>query len=1632
MIVGINNVYTFCNGGTPTVLFAYYYSTGGTVKTSPTISLNGTQIAFIESLAGGSIAATSRLHVLTVGTTGTNGTVAHPCLPGAGGGTGCTSNNATDVVRVLYNSSPTVGTERAVTRSSVFVDYNTNNGYVGDDPPTTTGNGFLHQFTNVFNTPAATTALENISAATCGTTGVACLSGGFPMRMTGSGLLTAPVYDPISENVFVGGAMGLVFYVLTSGSTTGFCANGGATPCVGGFTDGGTGTAWEVGNNEHTGVATGFGNIYDPALIDITAGMTFWESGAAFNGTCTPNLAPVFFQTNTAFLLASTGGICFGNVGNVNNMHQGQFDNAYYTSPASGHLWISPNDVAATTGKPALGYLTFATGSVINGGLELGIISSGQVDASPISENYDLFTSTDWITVGLPNDSCSGSTNGGCVFAYNGSPAVINSGFTPWVPSQAFGNGAEIVDTNGNLQKVVSLADAGTSFTAPPAVWNVAGTTLDGTPAEASGFGYVVTNNIAYSPSTAATASFSFTAQPESNYSAFEDDLYFPGIYIAGILWDFDCGSGSTGSAPCAATDYYNDYNTFGEQVILIGDTLAHTVQNIVAAINNAGQGACGYTDPTAGDGVLYHTCYYPPVSQTYLTATAASPAVDLQANVYGTGGNGTGNCYLNYGFEPEDTYEGTGVNAEKMSPFARTCLSGGTGSAPPTISVDAQAISASEPAVATATGTFSANPTGGQVEIVNGSNFAILTPSLATAASATGKVLGTAFTQGQTVSITNGANSETVIASTSTPATATATIQVDPASGKTVTINNTANAGGTTATLTSSSNAATGTITFSAKPNANDTITIGTITYEFETSVANCTGISNCVVADQNGTASRAENRTGYNLTAAINFDEFYCYDGPPCFANLTVPNPSVYVAAEPAANVVTVTNRVPGLQGAATAFSKSSTVITLAPASGGINGTVANSATVFVTGGTPIGDATNLTAAINLTAASVGASAVQGTGLNGATPNQVVVTASGTNNQGLLGNNVIVGGSGSTGSVASGTFTFSGLPTGSFCADGDYVGFEIGANIYRLASLTDTTSSPNCYAYAYATYNDVTVLIGDTAAHTAQNLAAAINASPQPTCGYTDPNTTDVSYGTCYGQDQADVPMASNAYVMASVSGSTVTLWSRVTGTGGNCAAGTPYPGNCFGGYGWAELSTSDGYTDLENITPTYGGNTGAAGTSSNIGWSCGTPPCDMAGGSNTASNTGVYFDVTSGIGSTIATNLANALIRNVGSVAVTTGAASGGSFTTTANVAGSGPPGGNTIAVGGTAVGANFAWQYSGISTSHLQGGANGSTTASTFAVDGVLFDDASALAAAINLNTSANGDIQVAATCTGYPTCTALPITLTASNPGTGGNSIQLYSSATGFDWNSSTGTPACNGSTSPCNMGGGSSGTTSGTTFAFWGPTAELNAGEIAANMVYAINNNTTLQALFPGIMATNTSGSGCSSNCEFTINATSNGVVTYGLTTSFAVGTFYWNCPAGTSSSAMCGGSNGVIWTYQSASNGETAVARSFGTSGMIMETLDHAPWQASHAYAESAGVTDSHGNNQFAVRGGTSGATVPAWNAAVGGFTTDGTGPTAITWENVGPAAAANLYLGTLTGAGANAAVKYAVLGLQ
>jgi len=197
-LVGINNLYTGatppCNSASPWVAFAYntVTQTGGQIETSPTLSTDGTKVAFVESTSGASY-----FHVLVLPNPipippAQSGTVLSPMTP-----TSCTTPTTVGCMTTL-----TIETTATNSNSSPWVDYNSDTAYVGAD------NGLLYKITPVFGGGAP--ALIS--------------TGGWPATVSTNATnkaLTGPVVDDTTGRIFLGDGYGYFYAVnLTNPGTS--------------------------------------------------------------------------------------------------------------------------------------------------------------------------------------------------------------------------------------------------------------------------------------------------------------------------------------------------------------------------------------------------------------------------------------------------------------------------------------------------------------------------------------------------------------------------------------------------------------------------------------------------------------------------------------------------------------------------------------------------------------------------------------------------------------------------------------------------------------------------------------------------------------------------------------------------------------------------------------------------------------------------------------------------------------------------------------------------------------------------------------------------------------------------------------------------------------------------------------------------------------------------------------------------------------------------------------------------------------------------------------------------------------------------------------------------------------------
>jgi hypothetical protein len=358
-ILGVNNLYSgTCTGTVPTVKFAYHIGTGP-IQTSPVLSLNGTKVAFVETVTNASV-----FHVLTLGTTGSNGTVFNsPAAPGTG-------NNAVDT-KITMSGGVTDS------NSGPFVDYTNDVAYVGDDT------GKIHKFTGVFNgTPAEA-------------------GSPWPVTTFAGTVLTAPVFDGgTSQRVFVGGSDGRLYCFTSAGVA--------CTPNV----------------NILVGSGGSLGGIVAPPIVDSTNETVFATAGNGTNAILTQAPTSLASQINVTMGVSGT------------DLYNGAFDNAYFTSVGTGHMYFCGNLTTAAT--PTLWRVTFNSSGVMQardtGSFQL--VQTGQTgtanDCTPLTEVFN--GTTDRLFLGVKGHGnptgCNGTT---CIMSFNitsSFPTVISAATT--------------------------------------------------------------------------------------------------------------------------------------------------------------------------------------------------------------------------------------------------------------------------------------------------------------------------------------------------------------------------------------------------------------------------------------------------------------------------------------------------------------------------------------------------------------------------------------------------------------------------------------------------------------------------------------------------------------------------------------------------------------------------------------------------------------------------------------------------------------------------------------------------------------------------------------------------------------------------------------------------------------------------------------------------------------------------------------------------------------------------------------------------------------------------------------------------------------------------------------------------
>jgi len=304
-IVAFNNLYTgtvssSCPFGPqtppttdytqPTFMWSYAIGTSASFL-SPTLSLDGTKVSFIEN-------GNPALFDVLTPTTGQGTDATHPFVIAAAGAS---------LVRLDYTNSAAAGCKASTTNSnsSAYIDYTNDVAYVGAD------NGRLYKITGVFKgTPAVQYCVTVPSAAA-------------------NPLLTSPVYDQMSNQVFV--SDGFKVYSYTPGAAS-FTASGSIA----------------VASN------AGADPIVLSPIVDTTNGFVY-----VFSGADSTNTHSIVSQMNLGLTSQVTAQI---GPASTQFILDGDFDNAYFTAgpkTGAGTLYACGTQANSAT-RPSLYALSFS------------------------------------------------------------------------------------------------------------------------------------------------------------------------------------------------------------------------------------------------------------------------------------------------------------------------------------------------------------------------------------------------------------------------------------------------------------------------------------------------------------------------------------------------------------------------------------------------------------------------------------------------------------------------------------------------------------------------------------------------------------------------------------------------------------------------------------------------------------------------------------------------------------------------------------------------------------------------------------------------------------------------------------------------------------------------------------------------------------------------------------------------------------------------------------------------------------------------------------------------------------------------------------------------------------------------
>ncbi|HEX4076045.1 MAG TPA: hypothetical protein VHX49_11650, partial [Candidatus Acidoferrales bacterium] len=406
-IMAFNNLYVgtgadSCGSTNPTVYWAYNTGTGAVANLSPTLSLDGTQVAFIQVSSGG----VASLVVLKMANSG--GARNAPTF-GSGSGSVTAANyracTAPCFTAIALNGNPNDAA------SAPFYNYDTDNLYVGDS------SGKVHLFTGVFSgTPAETTTNWPVTAST-----------------NTPATLTSPIYDSGSNRIFVTDQAG---YLHTFAVTS---------------PPGSVSTSGRLENNTT--------HVFEPPIVDGTTEEVYTFIGySGDGGNNNPSYINVFPAAALGMVTTGAGsgfgtGVNFPNGGTSNpttsHMRAGDFDYQYYIgSGTTGNIYTCEN---GTVYQIPLATITTPTVHVYNTPVRtVGIASA----CAPVTEFQSVSTATTINSTGVTSA------------AQTKIPVASDSGMSTTAPNNYLLVGSEIMKITAVAANSVTVTRASLGTTA--------------------------------------------------------------------------------------------------------------------------------------------------------------------------------------------------------------------------------------------------------------------------------------------------------------------------------------------------------------------------------------------------------------------------------------------------------------------------------------------------------------------------------------------------------------------------------------------------------------------------------------------------------------------------------------------------------------------------------------------------------------------------------------------------------------------------------------------------------------------------------------------------------------------------------------------------------------------------------------------------------------------------------------------------------------------------------------------------------------------------------------------------------------------------------------------------------------